>query len=380
MIVIPGRIPISIHPLFWLLAAFIGWINSGSFVGVLVWIGIIFVSVLIHEFGHALTALAFKQSAKIQLIALGGLTSYEGPKLRFWQQFIIVFNGPLFGFFLFLLATWLLQFDWKGSPLIFATLKITQIANLFWSVVNLLPVMPLDGGQLLRIVLEASFGVKGFKAALFIGGLLSTLLALGCFLIQQFLVGAIFFLLAFQGFASWKSSRFATKRDREDDTRQLLMRAETAIREGKKEEARELFDQVRQKGEGGLLSSIAAQYLAFLYVEEGKNKEAYELLLPIKDQLTEETRPLLHRLAAEQKNDSVVAEFSAECYQMTQSQEVALMNARAFARLKQGKPAGGWLQTAWQHGGLDLQKVLNEEEFSSLKDNSDFQEFIDQMS
>ena len=54
MIVIPGRIPIAIHPFFWLLAAIIGWMNSGSFFGMLVWIGIIFFSVLIHEFGHAL--------------------------------------------------------------------------------------------------------------------------------------------------------------------------------------------------------------------------------------------------------------------------------------------------------------------------------------
>ena len=100
MIVIPGPIPVAIHPLFWLLATVIGWIYSQSLPGVLIWIGIIFFSVLIHEFGHALTAVAFRQRAQIQLVALGGLTSFEGPKLRFWQQFLITFNGPLFGFFL----------------------------------------------------------------------------------------------------------------------------------------------------------------------------------------------------------------------------------------------------------------------------------------
>ncbi len=42
-------------------------------------------------------------------------------------------------------------------------LKYTQVANLFWTIVNLLPVLPLDGGQLLRIVLEAAFGVKDLR-------------------------------------------------------------------------------------------------------------------------------------------------------------------------------------------------------------------------
>jgi hypothetical protein len=82
MLVIRGPIPVSIHPLFWGLAALIGWINSQSLMGMLVWMGIIFVSVLIHEFGHALTAVAIRQKANIQLVAMGGLTTFDGPKLK----------------------------------------------------------------------------------------------------------------------------------------------------------------------------------------------------------------------------------------------------------------------------------------------------------
>ena len=99
MIEIPGRIPLAIHPFFWLFAAVIGWINSGTFLGMFIWVGIIFVSVLFHEFGHALTAVIFKQKARIQLVALGGVTMYDGPKLNAWKQFIITFNGPLFWIF-----------------------------------------------------------------------------------------------------------------------------------------------------------------------------------------------------------------------------------------------------------------------------------------
>ncbi|MBI3900754.1 MAG: M50 family metallopeptidase, partial [Chlamydiia bacterium] len=200
MIVIPGKIPIAIHPFFWVISALIGWLYTQNFIGTLIWIGIILVSVVVHELGHALTAVLFRQKAKIQLVALGGLTAYDGPKLRFWQQFFIAFNGPLFGFFLFLAATFLLASHWIQSPVLISIIRVVQVANLFWTVVNLLPILPLDGGQILRIILEASFGVKGFKASLLIGAILATLFALACFVVHALLAGAIFFLFAYESF------------------------------------------------------------------------------------------------------------------------------------------------------------------------------------
>lgn len=375
MIEIPGPIPLSIHPFFWLFAGMIGWINSGTFMGALIWVGIIFVSVLIHEYGHALTAIAFKQKTRIQLVALGGVTIFEGPKLKFWQQFLITFNGPLFGFLLFLLATFLLQYSWP--ELAFKILKATQVANLFWTIVNLLPVLPLDGGQLLRILLEASFGVKGFKASLLVGAILAALLSLYFFLIQAFFIGAFFFLFAYQSFETWRKSRFATLEDRDEGIKERMIAAEKAMEEGRPSEARRILEEVRQKAKGGLFLFAAIQYLAFLDVKEGKRKEAYDLLLPVKDQLSEDALCILHELAAEQKNYRLVMELSVECYQRMQTPKVALDNARAFAYENQAKPAGGWLQTAWQFGGLDLATLLQEEEFQRLKDDPEFKEFVD---
>jgi hypothetical protein len=374
MIEIPGRIPVAIHPFFWVCAALIGWLNSASFLGVVVWIGIIFFSVLFHEFGHALTAVAFRQSARIQLVALGGLTAYEGPKLKFWQQFIIVFNGPFFGFLLFLGSTFLLQMQWP--PLMTAILKMTQIANLFWSIVNLLPVLPLDGGQLLRIVCEAFWGVKGYKASLLIGGIFSTVAALGFFLIQAFLAGAFFFLFAFQSFDLWRKSRIATVQDRDDGIRHRLEEAEKALQEGKKSEAEALFTEIRETTKEGLLYIAATQYLAMIQYQAGHKEEAYQLLLPVEESLADEMKVLLHTLASEHQNWPLVTKLSAECFQCTQSQEIALNNARAFARMRLAKLAGGWLQTAYSAGPLNLEKILNEEAFQGIRQDPEFQYFI----
>ncbi len=374
MIEIPGRIPIAIHPFFWVCAGLIGWLNSPSLMGALIWIGIIFFSVLFHEFGHALTAVAFRQSAQIQLMALGGLTAYEGPKLKFWQQFIIVFNGPFFGFLLFLGSTFLLQMEWP--PLAMTILKMTQIANLFWSIVNLFPVLPLDGGQLLRIVCEGFWGVKGYKASLLIGGIFSTVAALGVFLIQAFLAGAFFFLFAFQSFDLWRKSRVATVQDRDEGIRYLLEEAEKALQEGRKSDAEKRFTEIRETTKEGLLYKAATQYLAMIQYQDGHKDDAYQLLLPMEEALADEMKVLLHGLAAEHQNWSLVAKLSAECFQLAQSQEIALNNARAFATMHLAKPAGGWLQTAYSSGPLNLEKILKEEEFQSIKQDPEFQHFI----
>ena len=376
MLTFSGRIPISIHPFFWLLAALIGWLNSRTFLGTVIWVVIILISVLVHELGHALTAISFKLNPRIDLIAFGGVTSYRPDKLKFWQQFLIVLNGPLFGIGLFLLATAILQLDFSLPPLLYSIVKILQIVNLFWSIVNLLPVLPLDGGQLLRIALEAFFGIKGFRISLFTGMVISVLISFFFFIAQAFLIGALFFLFAFQSFDMWRKSRFISRSDRDEQNKKELLDAEKSMQTGNKARARQLFEGIRNRAKKGILHVTASQYLAFLLSEEGERKKAYDILLPIKKQLTEEAICLLHRLAFDEKNYGLVAELSSSCYQFSPSQETALRNAKAFAGLKNPKPAAGWLQTAFQFGKMDLEQVLSENFFTELQNNPEFQVLV----
>lgn len=377
MIIIPGRIPISIHPFFWVLAGLIGYLNSQTVIGTLIWMGIIVLSVLFHEYGHALTAAFFRQKAQIQLVALGGLTTFEGPKLKFWQQFIIVLNGPLAGILLFIIATFCLLLPL--TPALQTIIAKIQMVNLFWSIINLLPVLPLDGGQLFRIALEGFFGVKGFKASLLIGMIFAIILSFYFFLIDAFLIGAFFFLFAFQSFDMWRKSRLVTLQDREDEYKKMLTQGEIFFKEGQKVEAQQLFEEIRQKAGGGLLAALASQYLAFLYADQGKRNEAYELLVPCKEQLEGAALILLHELAFENNNHAIVAELSSDAYQFAPSQEVALRNAKSFARLGQPQPAGGWLQTAAQLGSFDLKMLLQDEAFSKVRNDPRFVEFVDRL-
>jgi stage IV sporulation protein FB len=370
------KIPISIHPLFWVMAGLLGWLNSGNLNGTILWVVVIFVSVLFHEMGHALTARLFGQKAKITLVAFGGVTAYESKDLKFWKQFLIVLNGPLFGILLFFISTLVLFLNFFKNPYLVGFFKLAQLVNIFWSIVNLLPVLPLDGGQLLRIALEGIFGVKGFKLSLFIGMVVSLIFCIFFFVKGGFLIGALFFLFSFQSFEMWRKSKFLTQADRNAEESSLLEQGEKALEQGNKIEAKEIFQKLREDTLKGLLYNTATQYLALIKLSEGEKKEAYQLLLEIKEQLSDDAKCILHSLAFEEENYPLVAEYSALCYQQNPSLDIALKNAKTFAILNQSKPSGGWLQTASQYESFDLKATLEEKVFENVLKDEHFKHFI----
>ncbi len=372
-----GKISFRIHPFFWILAGLIGWINSSDFYQIAIWIAVVFISVTFHELGHAVTALVFKQTPRIELMAMGGVTSYSGKPMKYWQQFLVVLNGPLFGLFLFFLATVLLSLNLWENVFYLTFLHIMQIANLFWTVINLLPVLPLDGGQLLRIFLESVFGTKGYRFSLFIGMLFSLSVSVFFFLKSGFLIGALFFLFAFRSFDMWRKSRFVTDSDRNQENALLMQKIEQDLAAGRKAKAKtELLDLLEKTGKRGVIFLTAQQHLAFLYLEEGNLEKAYKLLVPIKNQLSDEAKLLLHKIAFDKKEYQIVKELSSECYNLAARGEVALMNAKAFAALGEAKPAGGWLHTALEQTELKLEKILQDPIFEKIKNNPLFLEFF----
>ena len=64
-------IPVVVRPSFLLIAAIIGFSWASQPSRALIWIGVIFVSILIHELGHALTARGFGSEVAIELNAVG---------------------------------------------------------------------------------------------------------------------------------------------------------------------------------------------------------------------------------------------------------------------------------------------------------------------
>src|SRR5205823_3353082 len=81
---------------------------------------------------------------------------------------LLTLAGPMFGFALAALSHLLLVHLGATGPLEFA-LKLSKWVNASWSVLNLVPVLPLDGGRISLVLLTRVFGRRGFFIAQGIG-------------------------------------------------------------------------------------------------------------------------------------------------------------------------------------------------------------------
>ncbi len=92
-------VPVRIHPLFWAVSAILGW-RENNLPVVLLWVLCVFVSILVHEYGHALMSRAFGCSPSIVLWSMGGLCYSQGERQTPKERLAVVLAGPGAGFVL----------------------------------------------------------------------------------------------------------------------------------------------------------------------------------------------------------------------------------------------------------------------------------------
>ena len=155
------KIPIRVLPWFWLTLALIGGVTrvreKEQFFLLLLFLIAGFISVLVHELGHALTAKAFGKRVEIVLQAFGGYASYSGgAPLSRTRTFLVTAAGPalqiVLGGLVYVFAE---TFPGMSFQAIYF-LKVLYGISFVWAILNLLPVLPLDGGRLLQTILGPS--------------------------------------------------------------------------------------------------------------------------------------------------------------------------------------------------------------------------------
>lgn len=376
MLKIPGRIPIVIQPFFLLIVVIMGLWHGFTILETAVWLAVVVISILFHELGHALTAFAFRQKVSIELTGLGGVTYHRGPRLRFWQEFLIVINGPFMGFLLFIVAYKLRKSLGETNSLLVLGLQMAQFVNLFWNLINLLPITPLDGGRLLNILMEAFFGVRGARWSFVAGTFFAV--ALGLFFLSQHILfpGLIMIMLAYESYRSYCEIRDFTNEDREGETIDSYQEAKVALEVGDYALAYKLFERLSRELKQGRIYVYSIFYMAEILNIWGEAKKAYDLLLPIQASLPREFLELLHSLAYRFKNFFLVIELGDLCYEESPSHEIAFKNAVAYACLGEVKPSIGWLQCTISEGMQNLFERVRGEEFDKIREDSLFQNFI----
>lgn len=183
-------IPVLVEPWFWLTTFLLGGgtYKIGDRQGMIevgLWMLVCFVSILVHEYGHALSGRRLAGGSQhIKLWAFGGLAYNQGGRFTPKTRLLMILAGPGAGLSLFALtvAAILLMFpgtpgfdilDYylrgnharpvtpaafefltSGSPTV-TIFKDLIWVNFWWSLVNLLPVFPLDGGQALGEIINS---------------------------------------------------------------------------------------------------------------------------------------------------------------------------------------------------------------------------------
>lgn len=340
---------------------------------------VLFMSLLVHEYGHALTARFFGASPTINLEAFGGFAQYNPVGITEKQRFLITLNGPLLESLLIFLSYFLLKSDvienYYFRYFLYATLRI----NIIWCLLNLIPVAPLDGGHLLRYLLEKRWGDTGTKVSTILG--LVCVIAITPFL---FVKGFMFFamLLLIYGYQNYQTLSKSRSTSSELNHYSAYVKAMEAIKQKDIENAKVLLERLL-KSKNEQVKHSATESLAALYFMKGLDQKAYDILLKSNHQDLKDGKLLLCKLAFKRKNYDLVANYSWDIYEIDPSFETALLNARAFAHLNNSKVSAGWLETASQFGvekrDMILEVVL-EADFDFVRESEFFSKFSQTLS
>ncbi|QDV10329.1 Peptidase family M50 [Rosistilla oblonga] len=158
----------------------------------LLWILSVFVSILVHELGHALAMRACGQHASIVLYHFGGLAipqntfgagfskknnskaekifiTAAGPLAQLMLAGIVIAVAKARGFEILLMPEFLASLPSLAggqpidSPGMFGLVNFLVWPSVMWALLNLIPVYPLDGGQIAKEIIEL-FGGTAYHA------------------------------------------------------------------------------------------------------------------------------------------------------------------------------------------------------------------------
>lgn len=202
-------IPVQVQPFFWITLVILGGALNATSAAAILEIGLFvvagFISILVHELGHALTARKFGAYSEITLQAFGGYAAYSGVRLTRPQSFAVTAAGPAIQILLWLALLFLFPYLPAMNHNATYFLGTLMWISLVWAVLNLLPVLPLDGGQMLNAVL----GPQRIKITLWVTIIVSIVVGLILYVIYHSLLFSLFLgMFAWQAFQALRENRW----------------------------------------------------------------------------------------------------------------------------------------------------------------------------
>jgi Zn-dependent protease len=273
-------IPVRIEPIFFVVLAVLGWFNGHSPGLIPVFIVVGGASILLHELGHATAHRSFGAQPRVTLTGFGGVT--VGPVQPRGRSLVVTLAGPVAGFMAALVGVALSQVVTSDSAVVKTALDDLIWVNIVWGIFNLLPILPLDGGN----VAADLFGVRSARV-------LSVAGAVGLGLLG-FATGQIFLAFVAMSFGSQSLNALRAQRDRPqlqqlDEARGALLRNDTA-------KAVELIEAVGPPGSFPV-EVTAAELLAWARLADNQPEDARAALATLRGGVTR-TSQLVQRTVA----------------------------------------------------------------------------------
>jgi stage IV sporulation protein FB len=183
-------VPVEVQPAFWIATVVLGSDRLAAPHHLLIWVAVVFGSVLLHEMGHALMFRRLGHRPSIELGMMGGQAQGAGSGLNPTGEILVSLAGPAAGLAIGLplllmavIAPGLLQI-----PVLGVLLGDLIWVNVGWGLVNLLPVLPLDGGQVLLATLRERGTSRATLRANQVSAGVAALAAIAAFLLDERLV------------------------------------------------------------------------------------------------------------------------------------------------------------------------------------------------
>lgn len=196
------RIPVRVEPIFWITLGLIGFLDNqrGPSDQLLLKMALFvmagFISILIHELGHALMIKKYKLPTQIVLSSFGGYATHPAGILSRSQSFLVTLAGPLLQLILGLAVYFSMPHLMLPDTLIWYFVRTLAGVSIFWAILNCIPILPMDGGRML----EAALGPRRIKLTLTISTLVAVVCSIIGFMIGSILIGIFMAMFAFQNY------------------------------------------------------------------------------------------------------------------------------------------------------------------------------------
>jgi len=255
-----GPFPVTVRPSFWLVMAILGGLGGMGFDAqwTISFVLVAFVSVLFHELGHAITGRMFGAQAWIELYSFGGLTHRDRMFSR-WREVLTSAAGPAFGF-VFAGVAWLILPQTPINSLWRLVAVQAWYINLSWSILNVLPVLPLDGGRIMAGVLGPT---RARAARIFAIAVAVVVVAYSVAKGDRWLA-IMFGLLAFQNFQALGGERDVRAQRPPPPEKDALARGWQALLSGDEPEASRLAHLALSGAQGEDQQNAARDLLAWV--------------------------------------------------------------------------------------------------------------------